>query len=60
LTAEAEVACVLECASPSCYGGVYATEPLEDGEIDTVRAKKFLDCFHRQRRTERERRKAEL
>ena len=33
--------CVLGCISEACYGDIYAADPLEEGEIDTVRGRKF-------------------
>ncbi|ETV87977.1 hypothetical protein H257_01373 [Aphanomyces astaci] len=36
--------CVHECISPTCFTEVYASEPLEDGEIDEYRYNKFLTC----------------
>ncbi|ETW01119.1 hypothetical protein H310_06732 [Aphanomyces invadans] len=37
--------CVHECISAACYAEVYASEPLEDGEIDEYRYHKFLSCI---------------
>lgn len=37
--------CVLECQAPSCFAAVYGAEPLEPGEVDTVRAARFATCL---------------
>ena len=40
--------CVNKCTSELCYNQVYSEEPLEDGEIDMVRSKKFTDCVRKE------------
>lgn len=37
--------CVNACTSPKCFEEVYSQSPLEDGEIDSMRAKLFLTCL---------------
>lgn len=37
--------CVNQCTSPTCYEEVYAAAPLEDGEIDSTRARMFTGCM---------------
>jgi hypothetical protein len=49
--------CVLACVSPACYGVVYGTDPLEDGEVDISRASQFESCLKEELRTLRIRRK---
>ena len=39
--------CVNECISLECFTKVYAQEPLEDGEIDSVRNREFVTCLRR-------------
>ena len=51
--------CVNACVSQSCYNEIYATEPLEDGEIDTLRAAKYVKCTHAEFQTESNKRAAE-
>jgi len=36
--------CLLRCASPACYEQLYAHDPLEEGEVDTVRGRSFRSC----------------
>lgn len=33
--------------SPECYNEVYEAEPLEEGEIDTKRDRKYRSCWDR-------------
>ncbi|KDO25923.1 hypothetical protein SPRG_08864 [Saprolegnia parasitica CBS 223.65] len=40
--------CVNECTSPDCYALVYASEPLEDGEVDEYRAHRFTSCLRKE------------
>lgn len=42
--------CVNECTSQTCYDEVYSDNPLEDGEIDHLRAYKYLHCLRREER----------
>ena len=42
--------CVLGCISEACYGDIYAADPLEEGEIDTVRGRKFRTCAKKELR----------
>jgi len=51
--------CVNACVSQSCYDEVYAMEPLEDGEIDTLRTAKYVKCTHAEVQTETNKRMAE-
>lgn len=37
--------CVNNCTSVICYNRIYAAEPLEDGEIDAERNRKFISCL---------------
>ncbi|CAM9744293.1 unnamed protein product [Discosporangium mesarthrocarpum] len=43
--------CINHCISEACYQSTFADEPLEDGEIDDVRTKKFRACARREMRT---------
>ena len=43
--------CVSKCVSPSCFEKIYASNPLEDGEIDEFRKNRFLSCMNSERRT---------
>jgi hypothetical protein len=43
--------CINECISPSCYEKVYASSPLEDGEIDTRRNRDFIQCLRDESRS---------
>jgi hypothetical protein len=43
-------ACVPRCVSPRCFDTVYGTEPLEDGEIDVVRAALYNRCVGKEMR----------
>ena len=36
--------CVMHCMAPPCYEEIYGADPLEDGEIDTMRGRKFRVC----------------
>jgi hypothetical protein len=47
---EESLNCVNQCISPVCYTEIYAEMPLEDGEVDLVRAKKFESCVHEELR----------
>ena len=51
--------CVNACVSQSCYDEIYAVEPLEDGEIDTFRAAKYVKCTHSELQAETNKRAAE-
>ena len=42
------VNCVNQCTSDVCYKEVYGEEPLEDGEIDLGRHKKFMSCVRKE------------
>uniref|UniRef100_A0A6S9GZX5 Uncharacterized protein n=1 Tax=Heterosigma akashiwo TaxID=2829 RepID=A0A6S9GZX5_HETAK len=37
--------CINKCISAECYEEVYAHEPLEDGEVDASRYKRFQACY---------------
>jgi hypothetical protein len=41
---------VPRCVSPRCFDTVYGTEPLEDGEIDVVRAALYNRCVGKEMR----------
>jgi Domain of unknown function (DUF4787) len=43
--------CVLACVSPACYGIVYGSNALEDGEVDFTRAAEFESCLKDELRT---------
>ena len=51
--------CVNICISPACYQEVYGDMPLEDGEIDVDRAKKFEVCVQDELRQVRKRQRTE-
>lgn len=36
--------CVFQCISSVCFDAVYASDPLEDGEIDSNRERIFSKC----------------
>ena len=36
--------CILTCMSNMCYGNIYASDPLEEGEVDIVRGRNFRSC----------------
>lgn len=40
--------CINECTSKVCYEEIYGSNPLEDGEFDTYRGKKFIACMRRE------------
>ena len=37
--------CVNNCTSVACYTKIYGANPLEDGEIDYERNRKFISCL---------------
>ncbi|CAN4110505.1 unnamed protein product [Withania somnifera] len=39
--------CALQCLSPVCYERVYESDPLEEGEKDTVRGQEYQYCMHK-------------
>jgi len=43
--------CVNECLSPGCFDEIYAADPLEDGEIDRERSKRYLTCVRLEAKT---------
>jgi hypothetical protein len=51
--------CVHACISQTCFDEVYAEEPLEDGEVDSKRARAFQSCARKALAAERERRRRE-
>ena len=51
--------CVNECTSESCYAQIYAAEPLEDGEVDLVRARAFTTCLRNEMRDSRHKKNRE-
>jgi molecular chaperone DnaJ len=40
--------CVYKCLSSTCYDTVYGDNPLEDGEIDTVRYRTYQNCVRQE------------
>lgn len=36
--------CMNRCISKACYEKIFASAPLEDGELDKFRNRDFLDC----------------
>ena len=52
---EESLNCVFLCVSPSCYETIYGAEPLEDGELDAYRAKRFELCAKEEIRQSRAR-----
>ena len=56
---EENLNCVSVCLSPACFDKVYGTNPLEDGELDFVRARQFDECFIAETRTARKRKRQE-
>jgi len=45
--------CVLRCSSSACYDEVYGSDSLEEGEVDTLRNRRFRTCFKEQLRTKK-------
>lgn len=41
--------------APPCYEETYGSDPLEDGEVDTVRGRKFRVCAKAWLKDEKER-----
>ncbi|CAN4126071.1 unnamed protein product [Withania somnifera] len=41
--------CALQCLSPVCYERIYQSDPLEEGEKDTVRGQEFKYCMHKKK-----------
>ncbi|KAI5647631.1 hypothetical protein M9H77_33636 [Catharanthus roseus] len=39
--------CALRCLSPVCYGIVYESDPLEEGEKDYFRSQEYKYCMHK-------------
>ena len=42
---EENLNCISACLSPACFDQVYGQDPLQDGELDFIRAKAFDECF---------------
>jgi hypothetical protein len=57
LIPEESLNCVQACISPVCYQGIYGDDPLEDGELDTNRAKEFDACAKEEMKNVRKRRR---
>ena len=57
LIPEESMNCVQVCISPACYQSMYGDEPLEDGEIDIERAKRFETCAKEELKSLRKRRR---
>ena len=36
--------CALRCASAACYERTYASDPLEEGELDVERGREYRTC----------------
>lgn len=36
--------CALRCASAACYDRTYASDPLEEGEVDVERGRAYRTC----------------
>ena len=54
---EENMNCIFQCISSVCFDAVYASDPLEDGEIDSKRERIFSKCvkkiendLHRQKK----------
>eukprot|EP00913_Durusdinium_trenchii_P000038 g34.t1 len=47
--------CVSKCVSNTCYAEVYATDPLEPGEVDRVRQSRFNACVRKEQDEEAKR-----
>ncbi len=45
---EEAINCINQCTSHTCYDKIYASNPLEDGEIDYDRNRKFTACLREQ------------
>uniref|UniRef100_A0A7S0Z2W1 Uncharacterized protein n=1 Tax=Hemiselmis tepida TaxID=464990 RepID=A0A7S0Z2W1_9CRYP len=45
LSGEARSTCTYRCMSPTCFTEVYAHDELEEGEVDTERARQYAFCF---------------
>mmetsp|Transcript_9802 Transcript_9802/g.12857 ORF Transcript_9802/g.12857 Transcript_9802/m.12857 type:complete len:178 (+) Transcript_9802:246-779(+) len=45
--------CIYKCISDECYQQVYASEPLEDGEIDSIRYRQFQACYRKANKVKR-------
>lgn len=58
---EESLNCISLCLSPSCYEQVYGddTGPLEPGEIDYERTKRFDECFMEESKMARQRRRTQ-
>jgi hypothetical protein len=54
LVAEAKTSCSYNCISEACYNEVYAHDELEEGEIDTDRARQFGFCYRKVYRQEQD------
>ncbi|XP_065852259.1 uncharacterized protein [Euphorbia lathyris] len=39
--------CALRCLSPTCYGLIYESDPLEEGEKDHVRSQEYKYCLYK-------------
>lgn len=44
LIPEESLNCSNQCISTKCYAEIYATNPLEDGEVDLIRGQIFEEC----------------
>mmetsp|Transcript_34019 Transcript_34019/g.105275 ORF Transcript_34019/g.105275 Transcript_34019/m.105275 type:complete len:108 (+) Transcript_34019:843-1166(+) len=57
LPADANANCVHACVSQTCYDEIYGEEPLEDGEVDSKRARAFSSCVRREGASGRKKKK---
>lgn len=44
---------VLQCLSASCYATTYGHDPLEEGELDSIRGRTFRSCCRTELRAQR-------
>mmetsp|Transcript_33340 Transcript_33340/g.65041 ORF Transcript_33340/g.65041 Transcript_33340/m.65041 type:complete len:143 (+) Transcript_33340:203-631(+) len=52
--------CTYRCMSPNCFHEVYAHDELEEGEVDTERARQYAFCFKKAFRKDLEERNSKL
>eukprot|EP00978_Attheya_sp_CCMP212_P034941 scaffold149445_cov61-Attheya_sp.AAC.1 len=58
LIPEEATPCVAECISKSCSDEIYSANPLELGEVDTMREREFVACTKKEIRFETRDRKS--
>ena len=44
--------CINQCLSSACYEQIFASDPLEDGEVDKIRTREFSKCLRNERKQE--------